>query len=179
MDLRVKKTENSIKNAFLQLRTKKALEKITVKELCEKACINKSTFYAHYQDIYALSDAMEAEVVKNITGSFSISNPMTSDLAQFTKELTYAFVSQSSIINLLFSGKQRGHLANCIEENIKERIYDKYPDVRKNLKWNVILSYCIQGAYWAFQGNREYDTNEVISVIADITEKVQPLYREE
>ncbi|MGN1166440.1 MAG: TetR/AcrR family transcriptional regulator [Lachnospiraceae bacterium] len=179
MDLRVEKTENAIKNAFLQLRTKKALEKITVKELCEKARINKSTFYAHYQDIYALSDVMEAEVVKNITESISVSNPMTSDLTHFTKELTYAFVAQSSLINLLFSGKQRGHLANRIEENIKERIYEKYPDVRGSLKWNVILSYCIQGGYWAFQGNREYDTNEVISVIADITEKVQPLYREE
>ncbi|EKC69722.1 TetR family HTH transcriptional regulator [human gut metagenome] len=40
----------------------KPLEKITVKELCESARINKSTFYAHYKDIYDLSDAMEEEV---------------------------------------------------------------------------------------------------------------------
>ena len=31
MDLRVKKTETAIKNAFLELRAKKPLEKITVK----------------------------------------------------------------------------------------------------------------------------------------------------
>ena len=63
MDLRIEKTKKSIRNAFIELRTKKPLEKITVKELCALACINKSTFYSHYEDIYALSEAMEQETV--------------------------------------------------------------------------------------------------------------------
>ena len=63
MDIRMEKTENAIKNAFMELRSKKPLEKITVKELCALACINKSTFYAHYEDIYALSDTLETETV--------------------------------------------------------------------------------------------------------------------
>ena len=45
----------------MELRAQKPLEKIKVKELCDLACINKSTFYAHYQDIYALANAMEDE----------------------------------------------------------------------------------------------------------------------
>ena len=48
MDLRIEKTRQSIVNAFIALRSRKPLEKITVKELCEKAQINKSTFYFHY-----------------------------------------------------------------------------------------------------------------------------------
>ena len=56
MDIRIEKTEKAIKNAFLELRAKKPLEKITVKELCALACINKSTFYSHYEDIFALSE---------------------------------------------------------------------------------------------------------------------------
>ena len=63
MDLRIEKTENAIRNAFIQLRAKKALEKITIKELCEAALIHKSTFYSQYRDIYDLSDTMETEVV--------------------------------------------------------------------------------------------------------------------
>ena len=50
MDLRIEKTERGIKNAFIELRSRKPLEKITVKELCELACINKSTFYSHYKE---------------------------------------------------------------------------------------------------------------------------------
>lgn len=69
MDLRIEKTERGIKNAFIELRSRKPLEKITVKELCESARINKSTFYAHYKDIYDLSDAMEEVVVQSIANS--------------------------------------------------------------------------------------------------------------
>ena len=58
MDLRVKKTERSIQQAFLDLRRQKPLEKITVKELCQRADIHKSTFYSHYEDLYALFVAL-------------------------------------------------------------------------------------------------------------------------
>ena len=71
MDIRIEKTERAIRNAFLELRAAKPLEKITVKELCSLACINKSTFYSHYEDIYALSQMLESEtittVIKNIS----------------------------------------------------------------------------------------------------------------
>ena len=66
MDLRTERTKRSIINAFLELRSKKPLEKITVKELSELAFINKATFYTHYQDIYDLSEQLETEFVTNI-----------------------------------------------------------------------------------------------------------------
>lgn len=175
MDLRTEKTENAIKNAFIQHRAKKALEKITIKELCETARIHKSTFYSHYQDIYELSDTMETEVVKNITGSIPIDRLNTASLAQVTRELTYGFVSQSSLINILFSGNERSHLAYRIEESLKEIIFEKYPEYKDDLRWNIVLSYCIQGAYWAFQGSRGQEISEVIGIISEITERVQPL----
>ena len=64
MDLREKKTERNIRNAFLAIRTRKQLEKITVRELCESAEISKATFYLHYRDIYDLSETLQKDVVK-------------------------------------------------------------------------------------------------------------------
>ena len=69
LDIRIEKTERAIKQAFMELRTEKPVEKIRVKELCDRACINKSTFYAHYQDIYALANAMEDEMVHAVVES--------------------------------------------------------------------------------------------------------------
>ena len=54
MDLRIQKTKNSIFSAFIELRAAKPLEKITIRELTQKANISKQTFYLHFKDIYDL-----------------------------------------------------------------------------------------------------------------------------
>ncbi len=56
--------------------SEKPIERINVTELCEKADINRSAFYKHYDDIYALlydiehgllsdADGMITAVIKN------------------------------------------------------------------------------------------------------------------
>ena len=49
MDIRVKKTKRAIQKAFVALLREKPIEKITVKEIAERAEINKTTFYSHYE----------------------------------------------------------------------------------------------------------------------------------
>lgn len=51
MDKRIVRTRIAIYNAVFELATEKQLNKITVIELCERAGINKSTFYLHYKSI--------------------------------------------------------------------------------------------------------------------------------
>ena len=87
MDLRVEKTRAAIINAFLALRAKKPLEKITVKELCALARINKSTFYTHFADLYALADALETEVVASILAGIAHPELAFEQPARFTEEL--------------------------------------------------------------------------------------------
>lgn len=46
--------------ALIELMAKKSLEFITVKEICEKAGVNRSTFYLHYETISdLLSETLE------------------------------------------------------------------------------------------------------------------------
>ena len=51
MDLRTERTKRSIYNAFIQLRTYKPLEKITVKELSELAC-RLEKWFCHYRMLW-------------------------------------------------------------------------------------------------------------------------------
>ena len=175
MDLRIEKTERGIKNAFIELRSKKPLEKITVKELCESARINKSTFYAHYKDIYDLSDAMEEEVVQSITNSIQHPEYLLEDPGEFSRELLMAYVSQNSLTAILFSGSQANHFADSIER-IKQMIFEKYPDFREDTAMNVMLSFCIQGSFHAYQKNRNGDIMTVIDVISRMIGLVRPIY---
>lgn len=52
--------------AFLEILEKKELPYITVKEICEKAGVNRSTFYLHYETIRDLL----AESVEYMTSNF-------------------------------------------------------------------------------------------------------------
>ena len=61
-DLRVVKTIESIKAAFETLICEKDYEKITVKELCDHARINKKTFYHYYETLDALLAEMQFEL---------------------------------------------------------------------------------------------------------------------
>ncbi len=180
MDLRIEKTEKAIRNAFLSLRAKKALEKITVKELCGLAMINKSTFYAHYPDIYALSDTLEDEVIQSVLDDIPDNQKYTpSNPELFTKELCFSFLSHLSLITILFSGREQSQLPNRLESRIKETIFRKYPAYRDDVAKNIILSYCIQGAYHSFVNNRETDTDLLLSVICSIAKSIRSLYEDE
>ena len=57
-DLRVVKTGEAIKNAFKAMICEMPAEKITVKELTERARIHRKTFYLHYNSIEALYEEM-------------------------------------------------------------------------------------------------------------------------
>ena len=58
------RTEKWIRRAFIELISeKKTLNKITVNELAERADITKTTFYYHYDDIYAVAEEFENELI--------------------------------------------------------------------------------------------------------------------
>lgn len=59
-------TKKVIRESFLELLSQKPIVKITIKELCDLADINRGTFYLHYQDINALYQEIEEEVYTNL-----------------------------------------------------------------------------------------------------------------
>lgn len=61
-DLRIVKTINGIKSAFEELICEKDYERITVKELCDRAMINKKTFYHYYETLDALLTEIQTEL---------------------------------------------------------------------------------------------------------------------
>lgn len=153
MDLREKKTLRNIKNAFLELRKEKFLERIKVKEICEKAEISKATFYLHYSDIYDLSETLQKEVIISILDSIPNPEKIYSNYVEFTKKLLEAFYQQEENISVLFSGSQLSVLPTAIEKEIKTFVYSLLPQKKEDPYFNILLSYHIQGSYYAYIRN--------------------------
>lgn len=64
LDPRVRRTQAFIQEAFLALLEEKGFQSITVREITERAEINRSTFYAHYPDTYGLLDATLQDIFR-------------------------------------------------------------------------------------------------------------------
>ncbi|VIG18086.1 transcriptional regulator, TetR family [Clostridioides difficile] len=64
IDLRVIKTNRSIKNAFIKLLNKKDFASITVQDIIDEALINRTTFYKHYADKYDLVETISKDFIE-------------------------------------------------------------------------------------------------------------------
>lgn len=66
-DLRTKRTYQFLKNALLELLTKKPFEEIKVNDICNLAMVHRTTFYSHFADKYELLNYCIEDVEQEIT----------------------------------------------------------------------------------------------------------------
>lgn len=170
MDLREKKTKRSIKNAFIELRAHKPLERITVKELVEKAEISKATFYLHYHDIYDLSDHLQKEVIQDVLNGLEQPELLLKDSTAFTAALFHAFHTRQTLIDILFSGSQSAVLPMNVEQELKKYIFEHIPSARENAQFHILLTYQILGGFHVYQQyHKKYDIDFIMNVLSDAT----------
>lgn len=81
MDRRVIKTKKAIRNAFLMLRIEKDMDKITIKELADRADVDRKTVYNYYKNVEEILGEIENELVANFKEATrtiaGVSNPET------------------------------------------------------------------------------------------------------
>ncbi len=176
-DLRTKRTRAGIKAAFMTLRAKKPLEKITVKELAELAEINKATFYLHYRDIYDLSDQIENEILQESLSTLDLNDPALDDTAVLVRCLIAAGEPHREELDTIFSFGREAVLPNKLEEAFKAQYYRENPHVQENLYADVLLSFMIQGAYRAYVKHESRGSLEVLSLVTDISQTLKKLYQ--
>ena len=85
-DKRVVKTKRSIKAAYLSLVEERGIDGITVNELCERANVNRGTFYNHYCDRDAVLNELEKEFFDG--------------LKSFEKQLAHVTLAQVAMCNM-------------------------------------------------------------------------------
>ena len=69
-DKRIRKTKRNLKNTLIQMLSEQSLEKVSVTELCRRAETSRITFYAHYNDKYALVDEIFQDMLETGTKDY-------------------------------------------------------------------------------------------------------------
>ena len=76
-DRRIIRTRRMIRDALTELMEEKGFEGVTVRDLTEKANINRGTFYLHYRDKYDLMEQSEGELLTEIEAMVKEFNKVT------------------------------------------------------------------------------------------------------
>lgn len=125
-DRRVEYTKMVIRDSFIQLLKEKPINKITVKEVCELADINRSTFYKYYLDPYDWLEQAEKECLE--TSQIIIDKIDSTDLEVLLTELLGTIKSNFEMFSVIFAN--HGNLLQEIfalylekaESNLKDTI---------------------------------------------------------
>ena len=117
MDIRIARTDRAIEQGFMELREKNPLEKIKIKDLCD-GLHQQIDVLCHYEDIYALANALENKLIESILASVPRTNDSVAlhQAETLTRELFHAFMQNQRAVNILFSGSRQGIFANSIEK---------------------------------------------------------------
>ncbi len=78
---------------FAALSQKGEVSKVTVREICEAAGVNRSTFYAHYSDCFDLLERVERTMANKLTKAFFIKLEQGASIGECFEEL-FAFIEE-------------------------------------------------------------------------------------
>ena len=104
LDRRKKYTRQVLTDSFITLLKTKSIAAITVKEICEQADINRSTFYAHYKDQFDLLEQIEIEIITDLKTYLNQYNfEQEQEALQMTEKLLEYVVSKYDMFQTLLN----------------------------------------------------------------------------
>lgn len=133
-DLRIKRTQKAIKDAFFDLVEEKGFEHICVKDITDKAMISRNTFYLHYADKYELLNKMCDDLMRTLF--FRVAKQLRRVQKQeFTVESTASIIKYGMLAveqdkkqyYILFSGSSAETLTQKITQ-VSRRFLDFIKD---------------------------------------------------
>ena len=98
---RVRMSKQLLKDSLVRLLHEKSIHTISVREICEGAEINRTTFYKYYGSQYDLLEGIESELLAKIDDYLGPSSG-DKDLNRLRKVLSYA-VNNLELCRLLFN----------------------------------------------------------------------------
>lgn len=174
-DLRVIKTKNLIYSTLMDLMKEKTFEEIRVSDICNRALINRSTFYAHYEDKYELL----VDFINNLKEEFVAKlskNRNNLDTRDYYIELIKVFldyVEDKKDIYSLIMLKNRNSimmdiLLSVVNDDIFNKLkYDESLDIKvpKDIITKFYLGGVINlGVEW-LKDNSKYTKQQILSYL--------------
>jgi AcrR family transcriptional regulator len=123
-DLRIRRTRKLIQEAFIALTVEKGFAALTVRDITERAMVNRSTFYRHFLDKYDLLDKYMDEVEALISEEELSEEHLKQEATRGSSGLTNLLkhIQQFADFYRVMLGQQGDAVFTCrFQENAKRR----------------------------------------------------------
>lgn len=181
-DLRIKKTKKALFNSLLELMRTKAFEDITISDICGNALINRSTFYAHYEDKYELLVAL-LDNQKQILLNELEKNKQDVNTKEFFMEMLKIIIDHvdenreiySSILLKNRNGILMDILIDVSEKDISNRFDKEIKNIGSSIPSRFISKFYLGailsiGLDW-LSDNKQYTKEEIVSYLDKLIPK--------
>lgn len=172
-DLRIQKTEKAIREAFLEIRRKLPLEKVKVRDICQLAMINTSTFYNHYRDVLDLSEQLENEILEKCVSNTQDIDCLFSDPYRFLAGFRQIFSDseQSAILRILFENRHEA-FHQKIDTLLRARYQTVVGTQTDDIKIFFVLGGIMHTGHLLLE-NDHYTLEELYRTLADLIMKLR------
>lgn len=138
-DRRVEKTRNAIITAFKEMIIEKDFKQITIKELAERANINRKTFYLHYESMEEILFDLSVELSDQIFESLNEKNffdPDCYDINILVECIDGIINSNYELTRKIISSDSYRFFSRNIKDLVKDSFIRK---VRSKIKVNEYI----------------------------------------
>lgn len=181
------RTRKWIRRAFTELLAeKKDITAITVSELAARADISKTTFYYHYDDIYAVAEEFENELIGTLSaeldklarrvaddGGVMDFNSYTKGIIAFLRENEDSYrMAMGASSPRLFLDKLKTILAKKVAANAYALPFSPEPD-RRQVQIRFLIGACVDVVAEYYRGGLKVPFETVTDVILEAIEKLK------
>ena len=178
-DLRVQKTVESIRTTYEQLLLERgATGRITVKELCEIARINKKTFYRYYSSLDDLAAELQQEQVEEYlerTRDLRIPD----DIPEITSTFFHYLEEKGPLMQAITTQPRFDSMQHLMEQDVMAKEEDSVKDSPLRRTVVTYVTSATMGVYrdWVAHG-RDLPLETVISATTELlTKGTDPLLK--
>lgn len=125
-DVRILKTKGKFRRALLDLLAVKGIGQISVCEICQKADVNRNTFYAHYTSAEDLMKEVEESFTKELIASIRIKGEYITSVKSLIEIILNLVKANKDMCILIFSASGGSSLMSDILGEIYPSAVDNW-----------------------------------------------------
>lgn len=170
-------SKEAVCNALTMLLEEKAFDKISVKEIVQRAGVNRSTFYVHYLDINDLMEKIESKMsAPLLAGMYAEDATVNTVFNEVTlSDFVVYFRRNRAFYRTFFAAHHESSIIQDVAAHVKKNMIE--PELMRTKhfsheEFDLQFEFCMAGFFGVISAWLDSDCAESDEVVANVLQKL-------